>query len=109
MLYIKSLRALVVASLTGRIVVIDVDGISYPVISAYSEHKHAVRALEFLTSFKYIVSAERDIRLWGTCSLAQKTALLAFSNVASKALAAEDMRWRWGLRTVIIGSSSLGL
>ena len=23
----------------------------------------------------------------------------------SKALAAEDMRWRWGLRTVIIGSN----
>jgi hypothetical protein len=27
-------------------------------------------------------------------------ALLAFSNVAERALAAGDMRWRWGLRTV---------
>jgi hypothetical protein len=69
MLYIKSLRALVVASLTGRIVLMDMDGMGYPVISAYSEHKHAVRALEFLPTFKYIVSAERDIRLWGTRSV----------------------------------------
>jgi WD40 repeat protein len=68
-LYIKTLRALVVASLTGHIVLMDMDGVGYPVISSYSEHKHAVRALEFLPSFKYIVSAERDIRLWGTCSV----------------------------------------
>ena len=42
--------------------------------------------------------------------VAQKISLLAFSNVAEQGISSpEDMRWRWGLRTVIIGSNLLGL
>jgi len=64
MLYVRNMRALVIASLTGRVVMMDLDGLHYPMTSSYLGHKHPVRALEYITSYKYIVSAERDIHMW---------------------------------------------
>ena len=64
-----------------------------------------VDEVPFSSTFSAAAGATEQLRGW---KVAQKLALLAVSDVGERALAAEDMRWLWGPRTVIIGSNSQG-
>ena len=56
-------------------------------------------AVEMRFSSTFSAAAGATELLWGW-KVAQKLTLLVLSNIASEALAAEDMCWLWGLRTV---------
>ncbi len=84
----------------------------WPTLSAEEKKVHTAMRKTFLKS--YVFGAEAIIQhwFWKTLKTATKSfgpLLSVFSEDYDKALAAEDMRWRWGLRTVIIGSNLLGL
>ena len=61
--------------------------------------------LLFSSTFSAAAGATELMRGW---KVAQKIAMLAHLMLQSGTLTAEDMRWLWGPRTVIIGSDSLG-
>lgn len=65
-LYVPHLRALVVGAAGGRVVVVDLDGIAYQVTTTFNHHLKAVRAVEYIVPYKYIVSGckDRDIFMW---------------------------------------------
>jgi hypothetical protein len=61
----------------------------------------------FSSTFSAAAGATELLLGW---KVAPKIALFALSNVAERGIgsrSAEDMRWLWGPRTVIIGSNSL--
>jgi hypothetical protein len=61
--------------------------------------------MPFSSTFSTAARATELLRGW---KVANNIALIAFSHTAERGMAAEDMRWLWGPRTVIIGSNSQG-
>jgi hypothetical protein len=72
MLYVAYLGALLLGSDAGNVITValQLDGLDlsslYQVSASFCKHRKAVRALEYIPAFKYVVSGgtDRDIRMW---------------------------------------------